>query len=381
MKGTVLSIDAIFGLLATYSIAFSTMAHSQGYPTTDEGYALPSDIVPLEFPKDHGSHPEFKSEWWYLTGHLEGPDPADKYGFQLTFFRSASVPVDQEPIGTQPHQIYMAHAAILDKTSEKYIHEERFNREEWNADAQINSLLVYNGNWELAMTDSVSEKMRASFSVNSDSRLNASLLPLKPKVLFGKNGVSRKGENFNAKSYYITFSRLEVSGTLEVGDNVIPITGYAWMDHEISSSQLSEGQIGWNWTSLILDDGTELMAYVMRRGNGSKDPYSQMHLIDPSGGTKSYSAEQFSWVPIEYWISPRSGARYPIHYRISWIDQLGETQTITVRSTPDDQEISGRISGFTYYEGAGVALDEDGQEIGKSYTELTGYDASLFGRF
>ncbi|HCR31619.1 MAG TPA: hypothetical protein DIV79_16570 [Opitutae bacterium] len=372
-----------FSCRQAFALSFLVSAYSfgQDYPLSDEGFALPSDTKALEFPEDHGSHPEFKSEWWYLTGHLEGPKPSEQFGFQLTFFRSATVPADQEPEASQPRQIYMAHAAALNKSSGEHFHEERFNRGEWNANAEVDRLSVFNGNWRIAMVDDSAEEMRASFSINGQRRFELSLRPSKPKVLFGENGISRKGENPNAKSYYITFSRLEAEGKLTVDQKVVPVTGVAWMDHEISSSQLSEGQIGWNWSSLILDDGSELMAYVMRRDDGSVDAYSQMYIIEPDGNTLRYSSDEFKWSPIDFWTSPRNGARYPIEYSISWINQEGQEQMFIVRSTPHNQEIYGAISGFTYYEGAGSVYDENGLEVGKSYTELTGYVESLYGRF
>ena len=361
-------------LILTYSLG-------QDYPFSEEGFALPSEEKALEFPEDHGSHPEFKSEWWYLTGHLDGPVSSDRFGFQLTFFRSATVPYNQEPDASQPRQIYMAHAAVLNKSSGEYFHEERFNRGGWNADAQSDSLSVFNGNWKIEMVDDRTEEMQTSFSINGQHRFELSLRPSKPKVLFGENGISRKGENPNAKSYYVTFSRLEVKGKLIFNQSVSTVSGVAWMDHEISSSQLSEGQIGWNWSSLILDDGSEIMAYIMRREDEGLDAYSQMYLIDPEGNTTRYSSDQFKWSPIDFWTSPRSGARYPIEYSISWIDREGQTQLLVIRSSPKNQEITGPISGFTYYEGAGIVSDENGLEVGKSYTELTGYVESLYGRF
>jgi len=356
-------------------------ALGQDYPVSEEGFALPSETKALEFPRDHGSHPEFKSEWWYLTGHLEGPEPEDRFGFQLTFFRSATVPANQEPEAAQPKQIYMAHAAFLNKSTGEHFYEERLNRDGWNADAAVGRLSVFNGNWQIEMVDETREEMMARFSINGQQRFELSLIPSKPKTLFGENGVSRKGKDPDAKSYYITFTRLAASGSLTIGPRRMPISGLVWMDHEFSSSQLSEGQIGWNWSSLILDDGSELMAYVMRREDGQVDAYSQMYIIDPEGRATRYSSSQFNWAPIDFWKSPHNEARYPIEYAISWTDSDGRAQTLTIRSTPKDQEMSGPISGFTYYEGAGAVYDQNGENIGKSYTELTGYRESLYGRF
>jgi len=365
----------------TICLLICKQALGQDYPVSEEGFALPSETIALEFPRDHGSHPEFKSEWWYLTGHLEGPEPQDRFGFQLTFFRSATVPSNQEPEAAQPRQIYMAHAAFLNKSTGEHLYEERFNRDAWNADAEVGHLSVFNGNWQIEMVDKTREQMMASFSINGQRRFELSLIPSKPKTLFGENGVSRKGKDPEAKSYYITFTRLKVSGSLTIGQRRMPVSGVAWMDHEFSSSQLSEGQIGWNWSSLILDDESELMAYVMRREDGQVDPYSQMYIIDPQGRTTRYSSSQFNWTPTDFWTSPHNGARYPIEYAISWTDAMSRKRTLTIRSQPSDQEMSGPISGFTYYEGAGTVYDQNGENIGKSFTELTGYKESLYGKF
>ncbi|MEM9158031.1 MAG: lipocalin family protein [Verrucomicrobiota bacterium] len=153
------------------------------------------------------------------------------------------------------------------------------------------------------------------------------------------------------------------------------------MDHEISSSQLSPGQIGWNWTSAIFDDGTELMAYVMRREDGKTDPFSQLYLIDKESRLTSISSENFSWEPIEYWKSDDTGGNYPIKYRIRWVDDNGDSDSIVVATPHPSQELIGAIGDFAYWEGAGIAYDASGKRVGQVYTELTGYNKSLYGTF
>ncbi len=347
------------------------------FPQTDlnpEGYALAVPNIKLEFPRDHGSHPDFKTEWWYITGHLASPEQARRYGFQITFFRSSTDPISKE-------QIYMAHAALIDKETAKFVHEERLNSDRWNAHAAEGHLDIYNGNWSLRMLDATTETMATRFSLARIGSLHLNLKPEKAKTLFGDNGYSKKGDSYGAASYYITFTRLSASGSITIDGEKIPLSGLAWMDHEFSSSQLASEQIGWNWTSLILDDGRELMAYVMRRSDGQVDPNSRLTLIDIDGTKTERKGRDFSWEPIRHWISPHNGARYPVEYRIAWEDESGARKALSVRPFADDQELRGRIGDFVYWEGAGQAFDESGTAIGQAYTELTGYAESLNGKF
>ncbi|EDY83916.1 hypothetical protein VDG1235_3543 [Verrucomicrobiia bacterium DG1235] len=345
-------------------------------PSNSDGYALATPDVALAFPRDHGSHPNFKTEWWYITGHLQSEDTATDLGFQITFFRSA----DKEFPDSPPTQIYMAHAAVIDKSTGEYLHEERLNSSDWNADAATGQLDLYNGNWYLRMTNPDTEEMKTRFSLQKFGTLSLALKPAKPKTLFGDAGFSRKGDEPGAASYYITFTRLAVSGTATIANKQIPLTGAAWMDHEFSSSQLTSDQIGWNWSSLILDDGSELMAYVMRRKDGAVDPNSRLTLIAPDGQKSEISSNAFSWTPVRYWESPHSEARYPVEYQINWTDK-GEKRSISVVPDTDDQELVGSIGEFVYWEGAGKVLDENGKPIGLAYTELTGYAETLYGKF
>ena len=359
----------------------ASLAAVPPYPKTGDGYDLPDHSRPLAFPQSHASHPSFKSEWWYLTGHLTDPANQKDYGFQLTFFRSATRPENTPPErASQAAQIYMAHAALLDKSTGTHLHEERLNRDGWNADASSERLDVFNGNWFLKMTDPAKERMQARFSLGGEQVIELEFSPLKPKVLFGDQGISRKGEDPTAKSYYITFTRLQTKGTLKTRDGESALEGLTWMDHEISSSQLSPGQIGWNWTSIHFDDGTELMAYVMRRSDGQTDPFSVLNLIDVQGNLRQIPADRFTWTPDAHWTSPHSQARYPIDYTIRWTDANGP-RSVIIRSPFPEQEMRGEIARFNYWEGAGEAYDANGRRIGLTYTELTGYDESLFGKF
>ncbi|MBD5778937.1 carotenoid 1,2-hydratase [Pelagicoccus sp. NFK12] len=359
----------VSALIAAIALVYSQAATP--FPVeTETGFAIARPNTPLEFPRDHGSHPDFKTEWWYITGHLTADDR--DLGFQITFFRSAS----KEKPTAPAEQVYLAHAAIVDKQSGEFLHEERLNSDDWNAAAKVGALDLYNGNWYLRMTNPESEEMKTRFSLQDVGVLELKLLPAKPKTLFGENGYSKKGDEPGAASYYVTFTRLEVSGTLKNNQSETPLTGLAWMDHEFSSSQLSSEQIGWNWSSLILDDGSELMAYVMRRQDGAVDPNSRLTLISPKGEKTEFTGSAFQWTPTRLWQSPHSGAAYPVEYAISW-----EDRKLTVRPYADDQELSGSIGDFVYWEGACQVFDENGRSIGLGYTELTGYNESLNGKF
>lgn len=363
MKQVSLILLSLIGLL-------SAAANSPFPVEEDSGFAIARPGTVLEFPRDHGSHPEFKTEWWYITGHLQSSD--QDLGFQVTFFRSANKKTPQD----DSEQIYLAHAAIIDKQTGTFVHEERLNSEDWNAAAQTGSLDLYNGNWYLKMVDTKSEKMVTRFSIKNIGSFELTLNPAKEKTLFGENGYSKKGDEKGAASHYITFTRLDVTGTHSQKEKKTQFTGVAWMDHEFSSSQLSSEQIGWNWSSLILDDGSELMAYVMRREDGRIDANSRLTLISPSGEKTEHKGNSFAWTPIRTWTSPETGASYPVEYEISW-----NNRRLHIRPFSENQELIGSIGKFEYWEGACEVFDEDGRRIGLAYTELTGYTESLNGKF
>lgn len=363
----------LFRALFVAALTYSLPARGE-FPATafdEDGFALATPGIELKFPRDHGSHPQFKTEWWYITGHLDSNQGGATYGFQITFFRSATA---------EGRQLYMAHAALVDKRTGAFYHEERLNSDEWNADASVGQLDLFNGNWYLRMDNPDTETMQTRFSLAKLGELTLTLKPEKPKTLFGDRGYSKKGEERGAASYYVTFTRLGVSGEAFLDGQRLTLSGVAWMDHEFSSSQLSPGQIGWNWTSLILDDGSELMAYVMRREDGAVDPNSRLTLISPDGEKTELLGDAFSWEPIRHWTSPLSGERYPVEYSVSWKSGDSERRVI-VKPIADAQELAGTIGDFVYWEGASQALDADGVPIGLGYTELTGYAKSLYSTF
>ena len=313
------------------------------------------------FPRDHGSHPEFRTEWWYITGHLDAAD-GRRFGFQVTFFRQASTAAG-EPL-------YLAHAALLDAETVAFLHEERLNRAGWDAFASTEKLDVRNGNWTLRMDG---EQLLVQATVHADVSLKLRLTPAKPLVVFGKDGVSKKGASDQAASHYLTFPRLLCAGEVNSGGVKREVKGTAWMDHEISSSQLDAGQVGWDWAAIQLHDGTDVMVYRMRREDGSSDPAgTTLAWIDAKGHVRHVDSTQFQWAVDERWTSPRSKVSYPIRPVIT-----SEGKTFRLVPLREDQELSGGVTGIAYWEGACDVQDATGKVIGRAFLELAGYAGDL----
>lgn len=352
-------------LLISAMLGVAASPVTQAQRITEDGFAIPQPGRPFVFPRDHGSHPEFRTEWWYITGHLDAKD-GRRFGFQVTFFRQAS----RQPDGSVRH-LHLAHTALLDAAGGRFIHQERLNREGWDASSSTAGLDVRNGNWTLKQ-DADTQRLHLAATVHADALLALALDPAKPLVIFGENGVSRKGVAQSAASHYLTFPRLKVSGTLNLGAEAMEVSGDAWMDHEFSSSQLDEGQVGWDWAAMQLQDGTEVMVYRMRREDGSTDAASRLVVIAKDGTQRALKADAFSWKELASWKSPRTEARYPIEVEIAF-----EGHTYRLRPLAKDQEQGGDITGLPYWEGACDVLDADGKVVGRAFLELAGYAGDL----
>jgi predicted secreted hydrolase len=335
---------------------------------TVDGFKVPQPGYEFEFPRDHGSHPGFKIEWWYLTGHLlREDDPEGRFGFQATFFRQAS------PDGQT--DLFLAHMAIVNVATEEFIYQERFNRPGWDAGAAVGRLDVHNGPWSIVMDDPPSEVMELSGGVRAEAQWELRLEPVKPLVVFGENSVSRKGDTPTAASYYLTFSRLAATGTLNWQGQTFAVSGLAWMDHEISSSQLGEDQVGWDWVSMQLHDQREIMVYRLRKRDGTSDPASMLTWVDTAG---TPLRQPFTLEVESTWTSPHNGAVYPADVRITTTDPAtGQTVSLLVEPFVADQEHTGDLAGIAYWEGACRVRDASGQVIGHAYMELTGYAEDL----
>ena len=347
---------------------------------TSDGYRVPQAEHRFEFPRDHGSHPDFKVEWWYLTGHLFGPS-SERFGFQATFFRKAVPPriptESQSEVAFRTDEIFLFHAALLDVATGRFVHTERLARSGWDASASEKGLSVQVGEAQLRTPDPVLERFSLDAAVGEAAGFSLQLEPSKPLVVFGKDGVSRKGDSPTAASWYLTFPRMKAVGKVRVKERLIPVEGQVWMDHEISSSQLSGEQAGWDWAGIQFKDGREIMVYRLRQKDGKTDPASALTWVDASGKTKYYGASQFRWEAKGNWRSTRTVAVYPIPVLLSVPDpETGDVVEYTLEPLVLDQELDGAVSGVPYWEGACRVLSQ-GKEIGSAYVELTGYAGAL----
>jgi predicted secreted hydrolase len=347
---------------------------------TADGFLVPQPGRTFQFPRDHGSHPAFKVEWWYVTGHLFEVGTKERFGFQATFFRRAGAPPGKavKKAGAfRSDQLFLFHAALLEVRSGKFIHTERLSRAGWDASSAEDTLDVQlNGN-RLFLDPAQPETFHLETRIRNESRLQLTLRPSKPLVVFGEDGVSRKGDSPEAASWYLTFPRLAAEGQLQFGGKTLRIGGEAWMDHEISSSQLTQEQTGWDWAGIQFEDGREIMVYRLRRKDGSTDPASALFWVDTAGKTVRFGADAFRWEGAAQWRSPRSGASYPLPVRLSVPDpSSGQNADLVLEPLGADQELGDSGSGIPYWEGA-CRVKSNGKVVGSAYVELTGYAGSL----
>lgn len=335
--------------------------------------ALPGRKISL--PADHYSHPDFKTEWWYYTGHLES-ESGKRYGYQVTFFRFGlrdrqSDIKDKPPLFTE---LYMAHFAISDIDRKKFFFRERINRGyQGKAGAATDRYLVWNEDWKV-------EGGLKTHRINVNDRrtqLNLSLSSLKPPVLHGDNGLSQKGEGEGRASYYYSLTRMKTEGELAINGKTEKVQGLSWMDHEFGSNQLREDQVGWDWFSLQLDDQTELMLYLIRHKDGSPDPYSSGTLVKADGTRKHLELEDFQIEILDHWKSAKSGANYPMKWQVKVPAEGIELEVVP--EFTDQELITNRSTRVTYWEGTVRIRGIRGKKAvaGEGYVEMTGYAGKL----
>ncbi|MGE0158550.1 MAG: lipocalin-like domain-containing protein [Gemmatimonadales bacterium] len=335
------------------------------------GYERALEPRPFVFPSDHGPHPSFRTEWWYVTGNLTSSD-ARAFGFQLTIFRSAlapSAPALASDWAT--NQAYMAHFTLTDIEGGRFRAHERFARGAVGlAGARAEPLRVWVGDW--SMDGTAVETFPLSLGAAADGvGIELTLDAGKPIVLQGERGLSRKGPEPGNASYYYSFTRLPARGSVVVGGDTLSVSGLAWLDREWSTSALSAGQAGWDWFALQLDDGWDLMAYRLRRADGSADAFSEAVVVDPGGAaTRLRFGDDVTLESTGTWTSPIDGAVYPAGWRIA-IPARGWDLTVAPRVADQELDLS-----FRYWEGA-VSVrgtGEGGAPVsGRGYVELTGY--------
>ncbi len=327
-----------------------------------------------EFPRDHGSHDDFRTEWWYYTGHLTARN-GRQFGYQLTFFRRG-IPRDQ--VKTLPSQwsvtqLYLAHFAISDLTGGQFHYAEKISRAGLGkAGAERDRLHVWIDQWsaELPAAVPLTQKLRAA---DGAIGVQLALSPEKPLVMHGTGGISRKGPASGQASHYYSFTRLATTGTLSIGAEQFDVTGASWMDHEFGSADLGKDLVGWDWFSIQLDNGTDLMLYRLRHADGSTDPASSGTVVDRDGRTRHLIVKDFTMEPTSFWTSSKTKARYPQRWHLV-IPSLNLSIDIAPRLA--DQELStSRSTQVIYWEGAvEVTGTSQSQPLkGQGYMELTGY--------
>ena len=314
----------------------------------------------LSFPRDFGAHPQFKTEWWYVTGWLSTAD-GKPLGFQVTFFRSATGIGAANPSAFAPHQLVIGHAALSDPALGRLLHDERSAREGFGlAQAGTATTAITLGPWSMVRGADGSYRVKVQAREFS---LDLRLAPRQPVLLQGERGFSRKGPHPSQASYYYSEPQLLVSGQSSRG----PVTGTAWLDHEWSSEALDPRAAGWDWVGLNLDDGSALMAFQMRDRQGGK-LWAHATLRQASGRVIRFSPGEVGFRPLRHWRSPRTQASYPV----ATVLTTGSTAW-RIAPLQDDQELDSRRStGAVYWEGA-VTVVRDGAPAGRGYLELTGY--------
>ncbi|HSK31471.1 MAG TPA: lipocalin-like domain-containing protein [Candidatus Limnocylindria bacterium] len=328
----------------------------------------------MTFPADHFSHPDYKTEWWYYTGHFR-TESGKSYGYQVTFFRFG-VRDRQKDMKEQPlfTDLYMAHFALSNVSEKNFTYRERINRGYGGkAGAATDRFVVWNEDWKV---EGDGKNHRISVS-DRGTTLKLSLNSLKPPVLHGDRGHSQKGEGEGRASYYYSLTRMQTEGDLTIAGKTEKIRGESWMDHEFGSNQLREDQVGWDWFSIQLDNRTELMLYLMRRKDGSVDLYSSGTLVDASGKTTHLELKDYRVEALARWKSPKSDAVYPMGWKVAIPGQQIELEINP--AFPEQELITNRSTRVTYWEGAvGVkGTFKQSPVTGHGYVEMTNYAGKL----
>ena len=336
----------------------------------------------LQFPRDHGSHPGLRTEWWYITGHALAAGRL--LGFQLTFFRSRVDGTQNLQSAFAAKQLLFAHAAVTDVQGARLLHDQRIARAGFGvARASEADTDIRLQDWSLVRTElagspvqgaSAGSRYRAR-TAGSGFALDLQFDTTQPTLLQGQQGLSRKGPDADQASYYYSEPQLSVRGTIMVGTERMAVregSGRAWLDHEWSEALLHPEAVGWDWIGMNLHDGSALTAFRLRRADGTA-LWAGGSLRPPGGVARIFDAASVTFTPERWWTSPLSGARYPVQWRVR--TPAGQFQ---VRPLLDSQELDSTGStGAIYWEGLSDLLDAAGQPAGRGYLEMTGYAKPL----
>ncbi|MEM7404476.1 MAG: lipocalin-like domain-containing protein [Pseudomonadota bacterium] len=338
-----------------------------------DGFETVTGPRPFSFPADHGAHPRYRVEWWYVTGVVTTSD-ARRVGFQLTLFRFGLRPPSQsmkrasEPESTwRARSAWLAHFGLTDVRNERFVSRERFARggSIGLAGARTDPFRVWVENWSIESAGDSFWPLRIVAS-DGDERLDLQVDTIKPPVLQGEAGYSRKSAGPGNASHYYSLTRLRGQGTVTVGGETVSGEVSAWLDREWSTSALGPDQAGWDWFSLQLEDGRDVMVYRLRRVDGSQDPFSAGVVVAPDGHASPLDSTAFTLTPTR-WFQIDEGNRYPVAWRV---EVPAHALDLTVGAVLDQQHHEGLIP---YWEGLVDARDASGRAVGSGYLEMTGY--------
>ncbi|MGI8481506.1 MAG: lipocalin-like domain-containing protein [Chthoniobacterales bacterium] len=348
-------------------VAFTNLATAGEWRIAQPGWVY-------EFPREHHSHRDFKTEWWYLTGNVFDAE-GNHLGYELTFFRQGiRPPADHSPNASRfiVDDLKFAHFAVTDVTKQQFHYEQKTSRGAFGeAGFDDGKRLAWIDNWTLSLNGDDAFDLVADMGGKT---MHLHLHAKKPPAVHGENGVSLKATGEGHASHYYSMSRLETTGEFFAHGNNQPLRGESWFDHEWATNQLGAGEVGWNWLCVQWNDGTELMLYQMRREDGSVDPSSSGSWVAADGGVTHLYAADFMMTPTRWWKSDASGARYPIAWRVNIPSRA---INFDIAAVVDKQELA--LGPITYWEGAIDAHGtRDGTPLkGHGYLELTGYASPL----
>ena len=332
-------------------------------------HALPAKT--LVFPRDRGSHPDFKTEWWYITGHAQSAGQTDvrEFGFQLTFFRSRIDSTQAMTSKFAAKQLMFAHAAITDVQGKKLWHDQRIARDGFGvASSSELDMAIKLRDWSLAADG---ERYTAELP-SSDFGLKLQFNETQPALLQGKNGLSRKGPDEKQASYYYSQPQLATAGSLRMKGKTFSIAGTAWLDHEWSQEILAPGAVGWDWIGMNLLDGSALTAFRLRDKNGGA-VWDGGSFRLAKNEPRIFNQGEVIFKPVRLWKSPLTQTSYPVEWQV-----MTPHDSYTVKAIIDNQELDSRQStGAIYWEGLSELINSSGKKVGMGYLEMTGYGQPL----
>ena len=332
----------------------------------------------VQLPRDLYAHESAQTEWWYYTGHMQ-THSGRRFGFELVFFKRRT---DLDRFGVIPlrliaNPLYLAHFAITDEARERFRYEHRKSAGgafDLRAEASEERYYLRLGDWRISEAEDGAHLLRATLS--QDLIFEAKLRNMKPHVLNGHEGVGVSFKDEGEASRYFSWTRMQAEGLITWHGTTESFSGSAWMDREFGTWRTTENQKGWDWFSLQLETGAELMVYYLRNSRGEPSPFSSGTFVDERGRATHLAREDFHLETLAHWTSPRTGARYPSQWRVR-VPRFG----VDVMVTPvmRDQELDTRgTTMIVYWEGACTVRGRhtDREVEGRAYVELVGYDRS-----